>query len=1404
MTSTDRMDDDEASGRDRARVRDVFQAVCDLTPNAAEAKVRAMLAGNAELQRAVLRLLAAHRERSDPLPSDGAAFRDVAAGILGGTPDLHATDGRIIGQFRIRRLIGVGGMGVVHEAEQERPPRVIALKLLPPGLASPSSLRRFEFEAEALARMRHPGIAHLYEVGVHHDAGASIPYIAMELVDGAVNIVEYARKHQLTIVQRVHLIIEVCEAIADAHAHGVIHRDLKPSNLLVDGSGRIKVIDFGVAQAVDARGGLTLTGQRVGTPAYMSPEQCVHRAGALDARTDVYSLAVVLYELLTDRLPYGDDELATEQLFDAIRHWPPIRLGRRDRRLGGDLECIIAKALEKSPLHRYQTMHELAADLRRSLAHEPVLARRLTPWRSAVALARRHRAATIAASIVAVSVVGMAVAAMLTAISVRSAAAREARERARSAGLAALDAVASGHSRMLERAVEEAFAGARDPLPWELRHLRHRREQAIAVFEGPPNLKPGRAFFACGDRAIVGCFGGSKGVIWRLPPGDASWGTADGVTRLDLDALDSVVGAADRGGDRMLMVDRQSRAQSFVDTAGGVRREGESWRCVEPGYSAIHDPQIAMTDDGRVVAITGRREQGPDEGIFLWRLDQQRQVVHPPSMISLAGSPVSMDISSDGRRVVVATGEGLVRLYDTSDLGAVREVARLRGHLSNLQSCAFNCDGTLLATSAMDRMVKIWSVARLEQEAMHLPSEEPGAGTSAPGEAIAAFPDVGGGVRTIAFSPSDPSLLACGSVDGLVRLWQLEFNRGGASARAAHGAALRGIREAGCCVGHTDEVLSIDFSSNGRRIVSSSRDGRVRVWSNPPFAMVPECRGFRTSVGAVGFLVDSRTIVSVAEDGQVLCWDRLNLLGPRSITGVQRRSHSMAAVHPTKPLAVVANVDGECYMLDIAERGSQPRVLHRFRRPGTVATAVAVSPDGGRVACAFSRLPSTGDDRSEGARVETRSNGEEYEVVVLDVDEAMAPDGVRESTDSATVIAVSAPVTSMDFRPGSRGSELAVALGSSPREGSIGGRLLLMHLGTGGATFDECDESSGGILVVRHAPDGRVLYTGSTDSTIAIRDPRSGSIQELLRGHDCGVTALAVHPIEERLASGSDDGTILIWSTSERNLVARLRGGPGPSRSLAFSPDGKTLASASSGPQGSGNVVRLWETDGSMGLMLSRSDLEPLSRSLEELAVAVVEERDTPAAGVLESRVHQLLDMDAGGSSSSQRTSTANGIPPAQAMQRLAITLAPALYESAVAAGLEPLAGPESRARALHAARLAVDLMPGELRFRSALALNMLRSGDPRAAIDIALGAARLRDPHASEPLEGPSDLFELAIVAMAAARQGDSVAARHWAEALRSRLLHTPPSRRVDEEVQWSARLLEELESTERASPAG
>jgi serine/threonine protein kinase/tetratricopeptide (TPR) repeat protein len=346
----------------------------------------------------IVQLLSSHRELTSgvgPFVLDRTAEISESLGEV-----LHADCGKNIGPYRVIQLLGEGGMGLVYEAEQLEPiRRRVAVKVLKPGMDTQKVLARFELERQALSGMDHPGITRILDAG-STDTGR--PYFVMELVKG-IAITDYCRDYRLSALDRIHLMIRVCKAIQHAHQRGIIHRDIKPSNVLVsqvDGQPQPKIIDFGIAKLVNesigVRGHDTYYGELIGTPAYMSPEQANSNLEGVDIRSDVYSLGVLLYELMTGETPHSSSDAAIglvnvrKLLNESKVELPSVRLKQKSqsnsnpaanaitdlaetgRILKGDVDCIIMRALARDPNDRFQSITELQQDLVRFVEGKPI------------------------------------------------------------------------------------------------------------------------------------------------------------------------------------------------------------------------------------------------------------------------------------------------------------------------------------------------------------------------------------------------------------------------------------------------------------------------------------------------------------------------------------------------------------------------------------------------------------------------------------------------------------------------------------------------------------------------------------------------------------------------------------------------------------------------------------------------------------------------------------------------------------------------------------------------------------------------------------------------------------------------------------------------------------------------
>lgn len=375
--------------------KQLFAQALEQSPDRREAFVRERCA-DSELTEQVLSLLEAHEDESEFLQTP-----------LGDSSNLNLPDpliGQKIGSFTIQRLIGTGGSGAVYEATQVNPVRRVAIKFLRSDIPLVGSmLKRFENEAELLAKLKHPGIAHVYESGKLTTAHGEQPWFAMERVDG-LNLTQQLRESRLTRDEKLRLFLKICDAVSSAHSKGIVHRDLKPGNILIERQDSTKttedrlqpkVVDFGIAimmQTDDFKTTLLTTASDIlGTLEYISPEQVVDSANRVDQRCDVYSLGLILFEMLTGRLPHYRRSNSVAEVIGSIHHENPLRLRDVDSGFSRELNVIVEKATRSQPNRRYPSVDDFAADIKRLMANEPIHAKPPSMYYLASKFIKRNR-----------------------------------------------------------------------------------------------------------------------------------------------------------------------------------------------------------------------------------------------------------------------------------------------------------------------------------------------------------------------------------------------------------------------------------------------------------------------------------------------------------------------------------------------------------------------------------------------------------------------------------------------------------------------------------------------------------------------------------------------------------------------------------------------------------------------------------------------------------------------------------------------------------------------------------------------------------------------------------------------------------------------------------------------------
>lgn len=707
-----------------SRVEEIFARALDLEPAGRPAFVRAQCGADDRLRGEVESLLA-HAADDGFLDSKAAPGRglltQMGAQALSENEPLLPSD-RKIGPYEVLGVLGHGGMGVVYIAQQKRPSRMVAVKIMRRSMGAMTGptaqrlLRRFEHEAELLGRLQHPGIAQIYEANIYEASGELFPYIAMELVRGK-SLVEHAAQENLSHRQRLALVARVCEAVEHAHRNGIIHRDLKPANILVDTLGQPKILDFGVARAENAELAVTSQhtafGQLIGTLPYMSPEQVAGDSQQVDTRSDVYALGVILFELLTGRLPH---DLASRSLLEAarlIREQPPTRLSSVNKVFRGDIEVIVSKALEKDRTRRYQSAEALREDLDRYLEGQPIAARRDSTLYVLGKQLKRYRGLVALAGISLVLVLGLAIAASWQALRASTLAAEErvARTQAQTAqGVAEKERTRAdeGAARLSEqldtsRVEQGRLIGLDGTLHvaeeyiWPS-HLRHpeSRHTFFALWElymrhpllGSFTFGEGRMISVQSDKAHQRLVTLTDSGIVRIH--DAM--TTKTLAQTKLPFTGPGLGAWFVGDDRLLVSD-QSYLLTVLDAG-----------TLEPVTGFAYDSRglllraLAIRPDLQEIAIS--LSNGTVDLI-----DARTGRVGANFRTSQGLGGVHTAYSPDGTLLATGGGDRKVRVWHELEL-----VAEMDGHTDVVTSLLFAPNGRMLISASADRMIRVWDV----------------------------------------------------------------------------------------------------------------------------------------------------------------------------------------------------------------------------------------------------------------------------------------------------------------------------------------------------------------------------------------------------------------------------------------------------------------------------------------------------------------------------------------------------------------------------------------------------------------------------------------------------------------------------------------------------------------------
>ncbi len=1076
------------------RVRSLFDAALDVPESDRGALIDTTAAGDHALAAEVRSLLAALDAGGTAL--DAGATQDLGiAGLSGVDSSAQAPavgveiNGVSIGGFRLIRLLGSGSMGSVYEAAQGNPARTVALKVMRTLASTPDSRRRFIEEAQILARLRHPGVAQVFAAGTHElaprtaqdaavsrvlDLAQAVPWIAMELVESARPITAYADGARLSIRQRLELFLGVCDAVHHGHQRGIIHRDLKPANLLVDGQGAVKVIDFGIARVLEIGGpsdggsAPTLRGSLIGTLRYMSPEQCDGDSLAVDTRSDVYALGVVLYEILTATAPYSLDGGSFAGAVRTIREAAPVAPSVVNSAIGSDVQCIVLKALEKDRERRYQSAADLADDIRRYLASKPISARPAGVLYRTAKLARRNPVlvglATVLGLVVLVSIVGISVS-LVRALRAEAAAELGRADAERRSYVASIYAAAAAIQASDGGGAQARLAGTPERLRgWEWRHLSALADQSIARIEVPA----GEAFYSVSPdgETVIGRFGDDtvrafdrdlKRQRWNIP-----WLGQGFEPQFSADGRMAVV----TGSDNMLLDTADGRVIRRFDVPKGVRTFGgalsSDGSLVAIGIEGAAELWVFNVHTGAVVFRTSGTGAGfdpdfsPDGRLLAFgeypetvivQVGSWKELYRFPTARSMPPEVSKVRFSPDGKMLAVTVGFD-IGLHNATDGALLR---MFKGHSQRIHSVAFDAAGRYLVSGSVDKSVRLWDVAGTDDPVVLL-----GHGAAVRFVRFIADPNHAG-QEQIWSSDEQPS----------IRLWNSNPSKLVGGFSFSSGAS---------------PVLGLAFDRQSRLLVAA-RHTEAAVWDAVRGSLAsPE----QTQPGpSVSINLDER-LWAVGVVGEGLSLGELGTLTPRWTVPAHVTASSLVQLSPDGRFVAAGLADGGVLVV----RATDGRSLCRIEVPGEKLIArPCFSPDSTQLI--------TGHRDGSGRLTEV-ATGRELALY-------------HDSTNAVYVVAISE-----DGR--------TIALGFQ------GGMVQLWDVASGikVRTLSGWHATVWGLAF---SPDGTRLAVGSQDRVARIFNFKTGDELLQLRKHSGTVMSLAWSPDGRFLATGGYDQRVYVWDS---------------------------------------------------------------------------------------------------------------------------------------------------------------------------------------------------------------------------------------------------------------------------------
>jgi len=1138
------------------REAEIFNAA-RLLPASQRASYLAMAcADDAALRQQVEELLQAGEEAREFLgaPAPEAATARAAHRLQGSAA--AEKPGDRIGHYTLLQQLGEGGCGIVYLAEQHEPVRRrVALKIIKLGMDTRQVVARFEAERQALALMDHPHIAKVFDAGAT-DTGR--PFFVMELVRG-VRITDYCDQNLLSTPERLDLFIQICQAVQHAHQKGVIHRDLKPSNILVsanDGVAVPKVIDFGIAKATQGRltdqTVFTAFEQFIGTPAYMSPEQAMITSVDIDTRTDIYTLGVLLYELLTGKTTFDATQLLAvgpDEMRRTICEREPVRPSTRLSTMRGvdlettaryrqadppkllhlvrgDLDWIVMKCLEKDRARRYETANGLALDVERHLRDEPVVARPPSRTYRLAKLVRRHKLVFGAAGTVAAALIsGIAVSTWLFVQE------RQAHEKETAWRMAAeqSDHDASVASARAQTAAEKLRRNLETSDLVQAVHLiaADNCADALAYLARILSTNP------TNDAALTRMTTLLTYRSWMIPTLILRHSNVVSSAQFSPDGTRIVTDSSD-------YTARVWDAQSGLPVTSPLRHN----HIFESGRSVGFSP-----DGCRVVTASF------DRTARVW--DAQRGIPLTGPM-QHDGAVWSARFSPDGTRIITASEDGKARVWDAQS-GVLLLMLK---HAESVISAEFSPDGKWLATASLDKTARVWDAQTGLPRTPPLQHERE--------------------VRVARFSP-DSQRIVTASYDGTARVWDARDGRP-LTRPLPHGDKVRSAQfspdgkwlltasydhtarlwdaESGLPLGdplkHGKLVMSAEFSPDGQRVVTASWDETARVWDAPSGHPLTEFFTHGGSLSGACFSPDGRRIVTASYDGTARVWEPRNRPPPgltfKHSATVYRGQFSLDGKR-----IVTASDDKTARVWDALT--GQPITEPLEHR--ALVNAVQFSSDGLRVLTASGDHTACVWDAQTGrSLLEPFKHGGPVNAAQFSPDGSLIVTASDDKTarvwDARTGLPVvgplqhSAPVSSASFSP----DGLRIVTGAN--DGTV--RVWGAH---NGRLLAECSGHRGAISAAQFSPDGMQVVTASDDGTAQVWDAQNGRpvTGPLLHGSHVGSAQFS--PDGRRVLTASWDQKARVWDAQTGHLLIESLNHASGLTFAQFSPDGRRIVTTS-------------------------------------------------------------------------------------------------------------------------------------------------------------------------------------------------------------------------------------------------